>query len=219
MKRSSVYSTSLIGTQTQAPGWVKPEQSSVPLSGFLNDLPSRVDTAYGTSVSGTEGKLLFNKADKRLYVYEGQGWHMVSGETASNQGGFSSLFLIGVHTSSEPVILTQGGSVVPSSDNTFRILTSESAILEGTISIQPFGGPTQDSGTQSCKFHALISRDSSGIIVNSFQPVMFWFSSPKPTFEIEVTPDGLVLLKVTVSTASSGQGFASVAYCSIVKVG
>jgi hypothetical protein len=214
MKRSSVYSTSLIGSQTDTPSWVKTNQSSVFLSGFFNDLPNRINTATATPVSGIEGMMLFNKSDKRLYVYADQEWHIVGGETSSNQGSFLSFFLIGVHKSPEAVTLTHGGASVPSSDNTFRILASESAILEGDIVIQLLGG----TDTRSCKFHVLITRGANGPADVS-QPILFRFSDPKPNFEVNVDEAGLVLLKVTISDASSGRNYTSVAHCSMVKIG
>lgn len=216
MKRAT--STSLWGTPTTVPSWVKPNQGSVFLSGFYNDLPRRVDTMYKPPVVGAEGMFYFNRADKRMYVYSNDAWNAIGGGNTSEFGSTTQSLLSATHLNGQYVSLTKDNTGTINDQNTFQILPGQSAILEATLLVQE-KIPTDATKARTCKFHFHFSRDLNGAVLQSSDPLLFYYTDPPPLMRVTVTSAGLINLTVSAPLATSQTMYQSIAHCNLIMVG
>lgn len=216
MKR--VTSTSLWGVPTGLPSWVKPNQGSVYLSGFYNDLPRRIDTMFRQPTAGAEGMFYFNRTDKQMYVYSNNAWNIVGGGSTSDFGSSVQDLLSATHVNDSFVTLTKDNSGAVNDQNTFQIFPGQSAILEATLLVQE-RVPNDAAKARTCKFHYHFSRDVNGNVLQSNEPLLFYYTDPPPKLRMSVTPAGLINLEVSAPHATSLSNYQSIAQCTMIIIG
>lgn len=203
----STSSTSLWGTPSDVPPWVKSQQGLVRVSGFMQDVPHLIETYDQEPATTLEGALYFHKGDKTIYVYSNNAWHKIGEQLKSETGEVKTEIYKGYHTDGNYTSLLKEGYQTVMSASVPELLNGQSVLFEGTITTKE---ETIATGEKfSAKFHYHLSRKMDGTFLHPTEPLFFYFTDPPPYTKIRVNTydhdEGLAVFELSIPGASEAQ--------------